>query len=86
VLTEVESREAEPRYPLVYRFLLGLLEQDHLDGRLLGRFLVRRGDPGTDDNGVELQLSETRGKTSFERGTSRDRLSPGVGDINKTVD
>ena len=39
-----------------------------------------------DDNGVELQLSETAGETSFEMGSGWDHLALGVDDVDATVD
>lgn len=40
----------------------------------------------TDDNGVEVQLAETDGETSFEMGTGWDHLALGVDDVDETID
>ncbi|ERG96766.1 VOC family protein [Haloquadratum walsbyi] len=38
-----------------------------------------------DQNGVELQLSETTGETMFEMGTGWDHLALGVDDVDETI-
>jgi lactoylglutathione lyase len=38
-----------------------------------------------DNNGVELQLSETAGETTFEMGTGWDHLALGVDDVDQTI-
>ncbi|MFB6157248.1 MAG: VOC family protein [Haloferacaceae archaeon] len=38
------------------------------------------------DNGIEIQLSETAGETSFEAGDAWDHLALGVDDVDATVD
>jgi lactoylglutathione lyase len=40
----------------------------------------------SDDDGVELQLSETDGETEFEMGTGWDHLALGVEDVDETVE
>lgn len=40
----------------------------------------------TDDEGVEIQLSETEGETEFEMGTGWDHLALGVDDVDGTVE
>ena len=39
-----------------------------------------------DENGVEIQLSETEGETDFEMGTGWDHLALGVEDVDETVE
>ena len=39
-----------------------------------------------DENGVELQLSETEGETSFDQGTAWDHIALGVDDVDATVE
>ena len=39
-----------------------------------------------DDDGVELQLSETEEETDFETGTAWDHLALGVDDVDATVE
>ncbi|WP_436348188.1 VOC family protein [Natronorubrum sp. FCH18a] len=39
-----------------------------------------------DENGVELQLSETTGEEDFEMGSGWDHLALGVDDVDQTVE
>ncbi|MFC6988993.1 VOC family protein [Haloplanus sp. GCM10025708] len=45
------------------------------DGETVNRYVA-------DENGVELQLSETEGETEFEEGTAWDHLAIGVDDVD----
>ncbi len=49
------------------------------DGRTVNRYVA-------DDDGVELQLSETEGETDFDAGTAWDHLAVGVDDVDATFD
>jgi lactoylglutathione lyase len=48
------------------------------DGETTNRYVA-------DDAGVELQLSETEGETTFEQGTAWDHLAVGVDDVDEAV-
>ena len=39
-----------------------------------------------DENGIELQLSETEGESAFEAGTAWDHLALGVDDVDATLE
>lgn len=49
------------------------------DGETTNRYIA-------DENGVELQLSDTDGETSFESGTAWDHLAIGVDDVDRVFE
>ena len=49
------------------------------DGTTVNRYLA-------DDEGVEIQLSDTEGETEFEPGTAWDHFAIGVEDVDATVE
>jgi lactoylglutathione lyase len=49
------------------------------DGETVNRYVA-------DENGMELQLSDTEGESSFEQGTAWDHIALGVEDVDATVE
>ncbi|MDY6817812.1 MAG: VOC family protein [Halobacteriales archaeon] len=65
-----------------YTEQLGLKESwsfETADGRTVNRYV-------TDDNGFELQLSDTEGETALEEGTLWDHVALGVDDVDAAFD
>ena len=81
-LIHVNIAVADPEETIEFYEQFGFEESwsfETADGKTTNRYIA-------DDNGVELQLSDTEGESDFEEGTAWDHLAIKVEDIDAVFD